>query len=119
MVLSGDRPVGTLAAERSRLAFIDGRLPDLDANPPRGLVPLVSDNYVRLFKWRGDGEMPDEEQARLREYVRRAHAQGRRIRFWASPDTAAAWDELYRAGVDLINTDDLRGLRRFLSGGRR
>jgi len=41
------------------------------------------------------------------------------IRFWATPDIAgkerdAVWTELLEAGVDLINTDDLTGLRAFL-----
>jgi hypothetical protein len=33
------------------------------------------------------------------------------LRFWATPDSPAVWDELLNAGVDLINADDLRGLQ--------
>ena len=36
------------------------------------------------------------------------------VRFWAAPDNAAVWEELYRAGVDLINTDRLEQLDAFL-----
>ncbi len=36
------------------------------------------------------------------------------VRFWAAPDNAAVWEELYGAGVDLINTDRLEQLDRFL-----
>jgi hypothetical protein len=46
--------------------------------------------------------------------VERAHQQGRRLRLWGAPDHIAAWKELLDAGVDLINTDDLEGLRDFL-----
>ena len=43
----------------------------------------------------------------------------RLIRLWATPDLPgkdrdAIWTELVDAGVDLINTDDLDGLRVFL-----
>lgn len=42
------------------------------------------------------------------------------MRFWATPDVAgpardALWTELVAAGVDYLNTDDLPGLRAFLS----
>jgi hypothetical protein len=36
------------------------------------------------------------------------------IHDWAVPDEAAAWEILYDAGVDLINTDNLFGLGDFL-----
>jgi len=52
-------------------------------------------------------------------YVQQAHEKGRLIRFWATPDTPgkerdAIWAELLDAGVDLLNTDDLGGLREFM-----
>ena len=63
--------------------------------------------------------MPADQRARLREIVATAHADGRRVRFWATPDTPgpardAIWTALRRAGVDHINTDDLAGLEAFL-----
>jgi hypothetical protein len=62
--------------------------------------------------------MPADERSKLKEYVEAAHRQSRLIRFWAAPDTPAGWEALYEAGVDLINTDDLAGLRRFLVSKR-
>jgi hypothetical protein len=114
VILSGARPVQTVASEPSRSVAIDGRLPDLDTNPSPHLVPWVSDNWTRHFTWKGSGALPDEERQRLRQIVKRAHEQGRRIRFWAVPDLPAAWTELRQAGVDLINTDRLDGLKVFL-----
>jgi len=46
--------------------------------------------------------------------VEKAHARGYRVRFWATPDNRSAWAVLKDAGVDMINTDDLDGLSRFL-----
>jgi glycerophosphoryl diester phosphodiesterase len=62
--------------------------------------------------------MPAEEKARLRDLVERAHAQGRRIRFWGAADRREMWAVQKSAGVDLINTDRLGALREFLAGGR-
>ena len=55
----------------------------------------------------------------LERIVKAAHARGRLVRFWATPDARSAsrqalWRELLAAGVDLINTDDLQGLQAFL-----
>ena len=55
-----------------------------------------------------------EEEEVLRRIVDDAHAAGRRVRFWNAPDREAGWRVLRDAGVDLINTDDLAGLERFL-----
>jgi hypothetical protein len=114
IVLSGNRPTDILADEVCRLAAIEGRLTDLPANPSPHLVPLIGDHWARNFRWRGKGPLPEEERQKLRRFVAQAHQQGRRIRFWAAPDTPAGWRELHEAGVDLINTDDLAGLRRWL-----
>ena len=116
VILSGNRAQATLAAESPRLAGIDGRLPDLENGPSRHLIPLVSDNWRNHFQWRGVGVMPDEERNRLQELAATAHQQGRRLRLWAAPDNASGWAELRKAGVDLINTDDLSGLKGFLLG---
>ena len=117
VILSGNRPRGLMAAEDSRLAAYDGRLEDLDTDASVHLIPLVSDNWTRHFSWRAraeEGPLPAEQRRKLKTFVERAHQQGRRIRWWGAPDHAAGWTELAEAGVDLINTDDLRGLSTFL-----
>jgi glycerophosphoryl diester phosphodiesterase len=116
-VVSGNRPLGAMRAAPVRLAAYDGRLPDLALAPPaapRSLIPLVSDNWERITRWRGDGPVPDEARRALASAVERAHRQGRRIRFWNTPDREEVWRLLYDAGVDVIGADDLDALRGFL-----
>ena len=122
VVVSGNRARALMAAEKNRLAAYDGRLVDLDSADSRHLIPLVSDNWSLHFKWRAraeEGPLSESERAKLRQLVGRAHQQGRRLRLWSAPDRPAAWQELYDAGVDLINTDDLAGLEEFLGRRRR
>lgn len=114
VVVSGDRAWQTIANARRRRVGLDGRLADLDSDLPRDLLPLISDNWGNHFRWRGDGPLPADERAKLRDIVARAHARRRRVRFWATPDTPAVWRELAEADVDSINTDDLAGLESFL-----
>lgn len=116
VILSGNRPTATVAAESARWCAIDGRLPDLTAQPLPSvhLMPLVSQSWSPTFHYFVDGVLPEPDRVKLRETVALAHRQGRRIRFWGIPDQRFAWKELHEAGVDLINTDNLAGLREFL-----
>jgi len=113
IILSGNRPRDYVAKQNKRWVAIDGRLPDLDENPPRSLVPLISDNWATHFSWTS-GPLPESQVNRLNEIVAKAHQQGRILRFWAIPDKEEAWDLLYNSKVDLINTDHLAELAAFL-----
>lgn len=117
-VISGNRPRSALLAAPIRFAAFDGRLADLQesASLSPAFMPLVSQDWAEVSDWDGEGAPP---AALLRELLRlteRAHSQGRRIRFWGTPDVPAVWRILREADVDLINTDDLTGLRAFLIG---
>jgi Glycerophosphoryl diester phosphodiesterase family len=119
-VVSGNRPREYMLAEKVRYAGYDGRMPDLTSDTPAAFMPLLSDNWTKVFTWKGDGDMPAAERAKLQDIVKTAHGKGWTIRFWATPDQPgpqrdAIWRELKEAGVDKINTDDLAGLQRFLS----
>ena len=126
VVLSGDRAWDLARADRDRWCALDGRMSDLtnaapagvagSSTPPASLVPLVSESWRTLFRWDGDGEMSASDKARLKGLVSQAHAQGRKIRFWALPDRPEAWKVCRDAGVDLIKTDKIPALSAFLQG---
>ena len=116
VIISGNRAPEKMSAQLIRYAAIDGRRDDLESNSPAGLVPLISVDWNTVFSWRWQGAMPETERTALQQWVERTHAQGRKARFWNTPDNVGTWRLLYDAGVDLINTDDLPGLRKFLLG---
>jgi hypothetical protein len=119
VVISGDRPRDLMAAQSVRYAFFDGRGTDLGKGDSPEFMPLISENWNNVFTWQGVGPMPAAERERLHQAIGVAHANGQRVRFWATPDIAgpareAVWRELVAADVDHINTDDLAGLEDFL-----
>jgi hypothetical protein len=116
VVISGNRAIKEISAQKVRYAGIDGRVSDLDSPAPAHLLPWISDRWSAHFRWRGDGPMPAAEKTKLRDMVRNAHERGRLVRFWATPEKTSVWQELRAAGVDLINTDQLEQLRAFLIG---
>lgn len=114
VIISGDRPIAEIQASKVRRAGIDGRVSDLDSEMSSDLLPLISDKWSSHFKYRGDGPMLETERNKLRNMVKRAHDQGRRVRFWATPESPEMWLELKNANVDLIGTDELIKLATFL-----
>lgn len=116
VILSGDVPRDLVWADATRLAGVDGRLKDLGVETRPGRTPLISDNWLTNFTWRGAGPLPEAEATRLKQIVDTAHAHGQQVRFWALPLGAGTWNAIYDAGVDLINADNLDGLQKFLIG---
>jgi hypothetical protein len=119
VIVSGNRPLKLMQSQPVRYAGYDGRLADLNSDLSADVIAMISDQWVKPFTWKGEGPMPEEERQRLHNIVRKAHAKGRLVRFWLTPDDPsrereAVWRELLAADVDLINTDDLKGLQEFL-----
>jgi hypothetical protein len=114
IVLTGARPEIGLADIGLRYVGLDGHVDELGSPLPAHFMPMVSGKWGDSFAWKGDGEMPAEERAKLQGMVKQAHAAGRVIRFWATPEKESVWRELRGADVDLINTDELARLQGFL-----
>jgi hypothetical protein len=116
VILTGKRSVALVASEKNRLVACDGVITDIGSKKSASLIPLISDEWKKFFTWNGSGEMPQSEKIKLREFVSEAHRHGRKIRFWGAPDNPNTWRELLDANVDLINTDHLAELEKFLHG---
>ena len=113
-MLSGNRANETVAKQATRYVGIDGRPEDLDSDAPAHQIPWISASWITQFKWFGEGPFPADQKAKLKALVEKAHAKGRLVRFWATPEKEEFWKELRDCGVDLINTDKLPELRAFL-----
>jgi glycerophosphoryl diester phosphodiesterase len=112
VIVSGNRAREEMTAQSERYAAYDGRTADLDA--PGNLIPWISENTEKILGHKWQDKLSPAEHAKLKDFVARAHAGGRKVRFWNTPDREDAWAILTGLGVDLINTDNLPGLARFL-----
>jgi glycerophosphoryl diester phosphodiesterase len=101
-----------MAAQSVRFAAYDGRGADLDVASE--MIPWISENTEKILGHKWQGELAAEDRAKLQAFADRAHRGGRKVRFWNTPDREDAWAILADMGVDLINTDDLAGLAKFL-----
>jgi hypothetical protein len=77
-------------------------------------MPLISGSYGLTLRAPLMGPLNDDATARLHALVEKAHAQGRRLRFWGHLEDPQIWTALVDAGVDLIGTDDRSRLAAWL-----
>ena len=113
VVISGNRGLKMFDGEAVRYAAYDGDFKNVGDGVSSALVPWISINWKTQFTWDGAEAMSDSERAHLKQLVTRVHAEHRLLRFWNAPDNLRSWSVLDEAGVDLINTDDLVGVRDF------
>lgn len=121
VIISGNRPRQLMMDERIRYCTYDGRLADLDQDFPPNFILLISDNWLRHFRWRGEGSLPATELDKLSGMIYQAHTKGARLRFWNLPAEKTAtlknvWATLLSAGVDLLSIDDLKAYHAFIRG---
>lgn len=114
VIVTGNRPPIDTTPEQVSYFGWDGRISDLDRSLPAERMPMISDNWQDHFHWRGNGPMPQAEREKLQQIVDKSHSSGRALRFWATPENEAVWNELVAAKVDLIGTDQLARLAKFL-----
>lgn len=116
IVLTGRKPATLIQNTSSGFVFLDDNLRKIAPVTSTNLYPIASCKYSRLMKWKGKGPVPEQEFQRLALHVEAAHKKGRKVRLWASPENKLVWSELLKCKVDLINTNRLSTLRKFLTG---
>lgn len=114
IVLSGNRPVQTVANDKRRLLALDGRPSDVGKRYSQTVMPIISDAYYNQLSWRGKGDIPTEQFQKLRQLTTQIHREGKKLRLWASPEDPLVWAKLREAGVDFLSTDQLELVRDFL-----
>lgn len=105
IVISGNRPPNNTFHLFPQMIKFDG-LPGINYAPEDlKTITMISANFADYSKWKGIGEIPEIDKAKLTELIRNAHQIDRPFRFWGAPDNMACWKLLHGLGADIINTD--------------
>jgi len=115
IVITGGRPQPDDFKNYPNYLYFDG---DLDKNytvDQLKRVGMFSADLTGLIKWNGKGIPRDEETAKIRTAVEKAHAQHKPVRFYGAPDFTNAWVNLMDMGADYINTDHIPDLKKFMN----
>jgi alkaline phosphatase len=114
ITLSGDYPPPSEWKKYPDYITFDGR-PNVDYTQDQvNRIKLISTSFATVSRWNGKGEIPSKDTEKIRQTVDWAHRLGKPMRFWASPDFANAWEKFGKAGVDILNSDNIDELSRYL-----
>jgi alkaline phosphatase len=114
IAVSGNVPDPLLWKNYPEFIHFDGR-PGIDYTTDQlARVSLISASFKAYTQWDGIGSLPQPDLEKIAAVIGEVHSKGKKIRFWATPDSEYAWDVLKKLKVDIINTDDVEGLAKFL-----
>jgi hypothetical protein len=114
IVVTGNRPDPSTYTTYPSYIWFDGLLSEQYTKEALTRIALLQDNFLNYSKWKGEGNPPAKDWAKVRSVVIRAHGLRKPVRFWNTPDFMDAWEHLTELGVDYINTDSIRSLASFL-----
>ena len=114
LVISGNRPKPADFHKYDEIFFFDGTLNEKYNQKELERIGLVSASFGSLSKWNGLGRLTDKDLQKVKSKVDSVHNLGKKIRFWAAPDTKTTWYEWQKIGIDFINTDKPFELSEFL-----
>ncbi len=113
-VISGEMPNPNDFEKYDEMFQFDGRIKTDYTNKQKNRIALYSNNFQEILLWNGKKQLDDDQVDKLETFVKGIHKKGKKLRFWATPDTPIAWTTLMNLEVDIIGTDDLAGMARFL-----
>jgi alkaline phosphatase len=118
IVISGNRPPVADYVKYPAWITFDGRSNEPVPSFLASHVELESEAFYKFGVWSGNVPMVPALRDKVKAYVDRVHAAGRKVRLWATPDTLMAYQTLLDLGVDYIGTDHLGQLADFLKASR-
>ncbi len=114
LVISGNRPKPVDFPKYDEIFTFDGNLSETYSPKDLERIGLISASFGSISKWNGLGRLTDKDLKTVKAKVDSVHKLGKKIRFWAAPDSKTTWYEWQKLGIDFINTDKPFELSEFL-----
>ena len=114
ITISGSRPKPADYKNYPDYIYFDGEWPLQHTAEESKHVDLVSFSFTNYSNWNGKGRLDHADYTKVKNLIDSVHAEGKKIRFWATPDTKSAWLALMNLHVDLIGTDVIESLGNFI-----
>jgi alkaline phosphatase len=111
IMISGSVPPPDTWKDFPAYIYFDGR-PGTGYTPEQlDRIAMISTGFRQHFQWDGRSPLEESERIKMLQMVYDAHwVTGKPFRFWATPDFPEAWKVLMELNMDVIVTDDVKGL---------
>lgn len=114
VIISGNRPKPESYTSYADFIWFDARSPS-DIDEQRGKrIAMISQNISKFTQWRGRGNIPENDKRELVEFINESHRKNKPVRLWNTADNETTYKFLSSIGVDYINTDHPKELRKYL-----
>jgi alkaline phosphatase len=107
IIISGSRPDAAQFTAYPAFIHFDGELKKNYTADALTKIVMLSDNFKSYSQWNGKGRLPETERKAIATVIDKAHALGKKVRFWNAPDIINSWYSFMQLGVDYINTIEL------------
>ena len=114
LTVSGDLIPAEHFADYPDFIKHDGRVGRTYTQQQLKHVSVISQDLRKFFSWDGECDLTKAEIDSLRTAARDVHRMGKKIRFWAMPDSPKAWQLAKHLRLDFINTDNPAKVRKYL-----
>ena len=114
ILISGERPAPAEYKNYPGYIFFDDDLKIPHTVDEWVRVGQVSLPFTKYSSWKGDDSIKTADKNLLKLVIDSVHLAGKTIRFWAAPDNEASWIMQMQLGVDLVGTDKIDELTKFL-----
>jgi alkaline phosphatase len=81
-------------------------------------ISFISDNFRKYSMWNGKRRMTNSDLKKITSVMAFVHAQGKKIRFWGAPDVPNSWEAFQQLGIEIIGTDNIIELDKYLRSPR-
>jgi len=112
-VISGNRPAPADYSNYPSHIFFDCQ--EIDQTPESSWckIAMISKSFRRFSNWDGSSDLANEENERIKAFIKKAKTFQKPVRLWAVPDSPKAWQWSRAVGLDFINTDQPKEVRAF------
>lgn len=114
IMISGNVPSPERWTNYPTFISFDGRPGNQYTRDQWQRIRMISTGFRQHITWDGLGVLPEDAITTMQALAREAHAREKPFRFWATPDSENAWKELMRVKADVIVTDNVAALVKFL-----
>ncbi len=115
IVITGNRPEPGKFISYPSFVYFDGNVALKYSKKQLKRIALYSENFRNFSSWNGEGEIMENEKARLEGVINSVHSMKKKIRFWNAPDDINSWNTFMKMKIDFINTDHIVKLTGFLN----
>lgn len=114
IVISGNRPAPSNWNQYPEFIYFDGRMNENYSSEQLSRVEMISEDLKEFTVWNGKGVMTQADLEKVQSFIKKVHAQNKKIRFWSTQDNVNTWMTLMNLKVDYIGTDNVPALVQFI-----